>query len=895
FAAEADEPSVGTLKTAVTARDGKVYNDDCLEFMVDPTGQRVEYYHFVVNPLGTIYDAQGRQGGAVESADWNCNVLAAAKTGTDKWTVELRVPVVELGMTAASRGDWAVEVARERQAKGSELSSFAPLTGGFHQPGQYAVLKLPGADFDPYLWDITAPQNAQVYPNAAGTLMYRAAVTVANHGSRERRFRLRGVLGETAGSWARGRLRSGESSLVKLEVPVKEARRQTLRLQLVDGRDTTMILALRNLQVDATYAPLTVDLIRPRYRENVYATEDLHELIFDVTAAVPEEELGKLQMACALLRGAPEQGPMDERVMAKAEQPARHQSRVTLPVTWPAQDPDGRYTLVVILADAKDHKIRHRSVTVIRKLPKVADEWRFDEHKVLLHNGEPVLPFGWFSMPVEKMAEPGHAYQLMQNYGYTGVSPEKVREFLDKVAAAKTAVTIYPYPQSSMMAAATWGKPLSDSEAEALARHVGALRTHPGLFAWYMADEPELRPAIPERTRRIYEVIESVDPYHPCIMLNDTLEGIRKYWEGGDVLMPDPYPCFLKGGLAAQPIQKVSEFVKTCGEVSGGRKAIWVTPQAFNYGDYGRVNQRAPRLIELRNMLYQAAIYGAKGFLWFTYAHTANYPDLGIGMPWLSFEVADLKSAILADPSTEVSLKADAPQPWNLHLSVRRVGKELYVFAVNTATIPQQVRLTFTSGPGPQELYVVSEGRKVKLQRGVSWTDRFETYDTHVYTTDEKVGTRENLAVPLAAIAKAEAALQKPGNLAFEGKGTKVAVSSRAQFGSAPDRLVDGVTEGMRWVDGTPGQLPDWFTVTWPQPVKIGRVTLYSSAVAQYEVQVPTKEGWQTVGKGSASTGSVIEAAVAAQVQASQMRILITALRPDQDYTAVQEVEVWEK
>ncbi|MEN6347583.1 MAG: carbohydrate-binding family 9-like protein, partial [Armatimonadia bacterium] len=42
FAAEADEPSVGTLKTAVTARDGKVYNDDCLEFMVDPTGQRVE-------------------------------------------------------------------------------------------------------------------------------------------------------------------------------------------------------------------------------------------------------------------------------------------------------------------------------------------------------------------------------------------------------------------------------------------------------------------------------------------------------------------------------------------------------------------------------------------------------------------------------------------------------------------------------------------------------------------------------------------------------------------------------------------------------------------------------------------------------------------------------------
>ena len=233
-------------------------------------------------------------------------------------------------------------------------------------------------------------------------------------------------------------------------------------------------------------------------------------------------------------------------------------------------------------------------------------------------------------------------------------------------------------------------------------------------------DEPELRPALPERCRAIYELVAEEDPFHPCIMLNDTIAGISKYVDGGDILMPDPYPCFIKGGLAAQPIEKTGQFIRAAVDAGKGRKAVWATPQAFNYGDYGRQNQRGPNFVELRNQLYQSVIYGAKGFLWYTHSHTQNYPDIGLGMPWLSFEVADLKEAILAEPAEDVTITIESDVPEHLHVSARRVNGELFVFAVSTATEPLNARFAIAPAPGMRSLYVVSEERNLSLVDGAA-------------------------------------------------------------------------------------------------------------------------------------------------------------------------------
>jgi len=886
FGVQLDEPNVANLRSEVTERDGKVYHDDCVEVMVDPSGERIEYYHFVVNPRGTVYDAQLRQGGNVRSEEWNCDAEAAAKVGPDSWTVELRLPVVELGLTAASKGDWAVNVARERRAGVPELSSFVPTTGGFHQPSLYAVLKLPGADFGQYLWEMKEPYEVRIQPDAAGRLTYSAKTYLRNAGPQFRFVMLRGVLGESAGEWARGGLDAGQGREFRFTVPVAKTGRQNLRLELADRRDPGSLLAVKSRWVDLQYSPLTVTFLRPWYRDSIYATENLDALVFEVQASFPGKTLKGLTLR-AELRPA---GQPDAKALASLTQRAEAQATIRLPIKKLAE---GEYQLEVALLGKGAKSPQHRLTKRLRQLGPVAHEWRLDEHNVLQHNGEPVLPFGWFSIPPEEMGKPGHAYTAMQEYNAQYRSVEENFAVWDRVVAAGTYITVYPYPSNRMMSPESiWGQPVTDEEAQALKARVAAQKVHPGVFAWYMADEPELRPALPERCRRIYEVVADEDPFHPCVMLNDTIEGITKYVDGGDVLMPDPYPCFIKGGYAAQPIEKVGQFVKAAVDAGHGRKAVWVTPQAFNYGDYGRQNQRGPNLIELRNQLYQAVAYGAKGFLWYTYSHTQNYPDIGLGMPWLSFEAADLRDAILADGDPKATVKVEAPKPEHLHVSLRRVNGEVYLFAVNTATEPQEVTLTIDPAPSQSALQVVSENRTVRLTKG-ALKDRFETYATHIYTTYPTPEPRESLEAVLERIADANAARKKPGNLAFEDNGTTVEVSSESTYGSTPDRVLDGVLTGMRWQDGTPKELPDWLVVRWPAAVRIKRIVVYTPSIAACEAEVPEGEGWRTVGEVAGNTQERLEITLGEAVETAAIRILVTGLREGQEYSVITEVEAY--
>jgi hypothetical protein len=155
LAAVAEEPQIGQLKRAETERGNKVFRDDCVEFMIDPTGDRVEYYHFAVNANGALYDAQRRQGGHVHSREWDSTAKAAGAVGAKSFSVELAVPFVELGLTPQSaKQAWAIQVARERHADGAlELTSYMKCGGSFHVPDTYAPLTLQGADLGRFLWD----------------------------------------------------------------------------------------------------------------------------------------------------------------------------------------------------------------------------------------------------------------------------------------------------------------------------------------------------------------------------------------------------------------------------------------------------------------------------------------------------------------------------------------------------------------------------------------------------------------------------------------------------------------------------------------------------------------------------------------------------------------------
>jgi len=146
-----------------------------------------------------------------------------------------------------------------------------------------------------------------------------------------------------------------------------------------------------------------------------------------------------------------------------------------------------------------------------------------------------------------------------------------------------------------------------------------------------------------------------------------------------------------------------------------------------------------------------------------------------------------------------------------------------------------------------------------------------------------------------ALIDEANAALKKPGNIAFDDNGTTVDVSSKSRYGSTPDRLVDGVTDGMRWMDGTPGELPDWVTVTWPEAQTVARVVVHTQTVADFAVQVPDGDEWRTVGEVTGNEGASAETVLNEPVETTAVRILVTGLQGEGKNAVIWEVEAYEE
>lgn len=73
-----------------------------------------------------------------------------------------------------------------------------------------------------------------------------------------------------------------------------------------------------------------------------------------------------------------------------------------------------------------------------------------------------------------------------------------------------------------------------------------------GVLGWYMADEPECRDNNPVWYEEARELIAEIDPYHPCFMLNWGTGGMRRYYKGCDILLPDCYPQYFEDGTTSK-------------------------------------------------------------------------------------------------------------------------------------------------------------------------------------------------------------------------------------------------------------------------------------------------------------------------------------------------------
>lgn len=104
------DPAMNQLAAKATRRDQHygpgMWDDDSMEIFICPDpANRKKYYQFIINAKGQIWDARAEADKAMTpEVQWNSYTQAAARLEPNRWVVEVRIPLRDLGISAPVAG-----------------------------------------------------------------------------------------------------------------------------------------------------------------------------------------------------------------------------------------------------------------------------------------------------------------------------------------------------------------------------------------------------------------------------------------------------------------------------------------------------------------------------------------------------------------------------------------------------------------------------------------------------------------------------------------------------------------------------------------------------------------------------------------------------------------------
>lgn len=346
-----------------------------------------------------------------------------------------------------------------------------------------------------------------------------------------------------------------------------------------------------------------------------------------------------------------------------------------------------------------------------------------------LDAGQRIFPLGIYqvspaAMPAVKQA----GFEVVHTYQFEGsADDEAARAYLDAAAAAGLRVFLgFDRGLSS-------GRGLVQGNSEHLLQRVAALCDHPGLFCWYLFDEPEVpQQYIAPRTLNGYaELIRRLDPYHAVVV---TTWGPRMalYRPSFDTHWTQAYTT--PAGVVAQ----IEEHRQLLGPETPITLLVHcfdpVQTEGFRKGQPMDPGRFQPDAAWMRAAAYAGITQRVNGLWWWWYADQAE--------DWLT--VADVPEAWQALSRWVQELRE--LEPWLVHPTAAETGRldvpggQLYwwrkavdgkttLIAVNTTEQAVQVEIP---APGEGPAAVLFEGRQVQRRAG-TLTDDFPRYGVHVY------------------------------------------------------------------------------------------------------------------------------------------------------------------
>lgn len=139
FEYDCQEPLMADVKALQTTRDAPLtYEDSCVELLLNPSGDRINYYHFVLNVNGALTDYKYKLNDNGDIA-WNGDVTYKAEKYANGWKGIISIPMKSIGI---NEKEFPVNFAQHRSLNNHKPEEiyyqWSPLPGrSFHDIQQW--------------------------------------------------------------------------------------------------------------------------------------------------------------------------------------------------------------------------------------------------------------------------------------------------------------------------------------------------------------------------------------------------------------------------------------------------------------------------------------------------------------------------------------------------------------------------------------------------------------------------------------------------------------------------------------------------------------------------------------------------------------------------------------
>ncbi len=318
------------------------------------------------------------------------------------------------------------------------------------------------------------------------------------------------------------------------------------------------------------------------------------------------------------------------------------------------------------------------------------------------------FPIGWYTglwVPNDLPHIVSNGMRSVMPY-HSSTDPEEIRPYLDTSQASGIKVLL-ELPRRFVR----------DVDTAAVEAFVTALKGHPALLGWYLADEPtyndELGPLSAADAETLYTTIKRTDPSHPvAIAFPSTDLAAANYRPAMDVMMVDDYPS-VGGSPEFNGFVTWTYSMARAAEVARAERDFFPVIQGFGTNDGA---WRLPTVAEERFMVFASLQMGATGLFFWTHDRTDNAWADEVLSPIVA-RVKQMRRALIAGerPSFVRALHSD------VHATAfrDRRTKAVYIVAVHyrdgTVSAPLWLRRTLRD---KKAVLLDGEPRRVRIRKG---------------------------------------------------------------------------------------------------------------------------------------------------------------------------------